>query len=79
MKAKRKPPQVRVLSKHYKAIQWCVNNGIRIYPRPLLNGYYQLIYEKDGIPKTSGTQYTKDEYPQVWWDYWLFVYEKLAE
>jgi len=78
MKAK-KPPRANVTDKHYKAIQWCLKNNIRIYPRPLLSGGYNLIYEKDGYPRTSGKLYDREQLYQAIWDFWLFTYETLAE
>ena len=61
---------------HYKAMQWCVNNDIKIYPKPF-NGVYYLIYTIEGQGKRGHKTYSKKEMEKSWWDFYLYLYEKL--
>lgn len=65
-----------VFERHYKAQQWCLKNNIRVYAHALLNGKFWLVYENDGIKKSSKTEYTREEIPQKQWDFYLYIYEK---
>jgi len=62
--------------KHYKAFKWCCDNNIRIYPK-LKKGKYILIYEINGVSKTSGKEYDVKYYMDAIWEFYLFLYNKL--
>jgi len=57
-------------------MQWCVNNDIKIYPKPF-NGVYYLIYTIEGQGKRGHKTYSKKEMEKSWWDFYLYLYEKL--
>lgn len=64
--------------KHYEAFKWCVENNIRIYPK-LRKSNYILIYEINGVAKTSGMEYQKNEYMEAIWDFYLFLFNKFKD
>lgn len=60
---------------HYKAMQWCINNNIKIYPK-LRDGKYILVKVQDGCAKTSNKTYDYKEVHQAQWDFYLYIYKK---
>ena len=62
--------------KHYKAFKWCVDNNIKIYPKPKGDKYI-LIYSINGNAKSSGKLHEKKNYMEAIWDFYIFLYNKL--
>jgi len=58
---------------HYKAFDWACKNNIRIYPKVRGNKFI-LILERDGKTETSGKEYSKKEYQNIIWEFYLTLY-----
>jgi len=65
-------------TEHYKAMQWCINNDIKIYPKPF-NGVYYFIYVIDGQGHRGRKTYAKDELTMNQWDFYLYLYKKYKD
>lgn len=61
---------------HYKAFKWATDNNIRIYPR-VKGKNFVLILERNGKTETSGKEYSKKDYQEVIWEFYLTLYNKL--
>lgn len=60
---------------HYTAKRWCINNDIKVFPKPL-NGKYYLVYVINGLGKRGRKTYTKEEMENNWWEFYLYLYTK---
>lgn len=61
---------------HYKAFKWATDNNIRIYPR-VKGKNFVLILERNGKTETSGKEYSKKDYQDIIWEFYLTLYNKL--
>ena len=61
---------------HYKAFKWATDNNIRIYPK-ISGNKFILILERNGKTETSGKEYSKKDYQEVIWEFYLTLYNKL--
>ncbi len=61
---------------HYKAFKWATDNNIRIYPK-IKGKNFILILERNGKTETSGKEYSKKDYQEVIWEFYLTLYNKL--
>jgi len=75
-KQKYKQPVVNTEKKHYDAFKWCIDNGIRIYPKPK-NGKFILIYEINSQAHSTNKLHDPKDYQQRIWDFYVFLYNKL--
>jgi hypothetical protein len=60
---------------HYQAFKWATENNIRIYPKIKGKGFV-LILERNGKTETSGKEYSKKDYQDVIWEFYLTLYNK---
>lgn len=60
---------------HYQAFKWATENDIRIYPK-IKGKNFVLILERNGKTETSGKEYSKKEYQDVIWEFYLTLYNK---
>ena len=60
---------------HYEALNWCFDNGIKIYPKPTKGGYY-LVCNADGAARTSGIVHSANKYQESIWDFYLYIYKQ---
>jgi hypothetical protein len=60
---------------HYKAKSWCIDNDIKVFPKPR-NGGFILVYVIDGIGKSSYKVHDRNDYQRQWWDFYLYLYQK---
>jgi hypothetical protein len=60
---------------HYQAFKWATDNNIRIYPK-IKGKNFVLILERNGKTETSGKEYSKKEYQDVIWEFYLTLYNK---
>lgn len=67
----------RFLEKFYKAFSWCEENNARIYPVPKGKEFI-LVYEINGLAKTSGKVYSKKELDQKVKEFYIYLCEKLS-
>ena len=63
---------------HYKAQTWCINNEIKVYPKPF-KGQYYFVYVIDGVGKNGRKMYNKEEMEKTWWDFYLYLYRKYKD
>lgn len=63
---------------HYKAFQWCTNNGIRVFPK-LRSAGYILVYEIDGFGHSSGKVHSAAYYQEAIWQFYLYLYKKYRD
>ena len=63
---------------HYKAFKWATDNNIRIYPK-VRGKNFVLILERNGKTETSGNEYSKKEYQEVIWEFYLTLYNKYRD
>lgn len=60
---------------HYQAFKWATDNNIRIYPK-IKGKNFVLILERNGKTETSGKEYSKKDYQDVIWEFYLTLYNK---
>lgn len=60
---------------HYQAFKWATENDIRIYPK-IKGKNFVLILERNGKTETSGKEYSKKDYQDVIWEFYLTLYNK---
>lgn len=60
---------------HYQAFKWATDNNIRVYPK-IKGKNFVLILERNGKTETSGKEYSKKEYQDVIWEFYLTLYNK---
>lgn len=63
---------------HYKAMNWCINNDIKIFPKPF-NGVYYFIYTIEGQGHRGRKTYTKQDLQVNQWNFYLYLYEKYKD
>ena len=60
---------------HYKAFKWAMDNNIRIYPK-VKGKNFVLILEREGRQETSGKEYSKKDYQDIIWEFYLTLYQQ---
>ena len=63
---------------HYKAMQWCVNNNIKVYPK-LFNGVYYFMYIIEGQGYKGNKTYSVEEITANQWNFYLYLYKKYKD
>lgn len=59
----------------HACMQWCLANGIKIYPIPLGNGEYNLEVNNNGTLSTSTRTYSKMESLQKTWELYCHYFD----
>jgi len=62
--------------KEQKAFEWCINNGIKIAPRPKNNKEWYLIINVNGKVAESPVAYEKIEIWKQLFKFYLYYYNK---
>jgi len=63
---------VNVTEKHLKAMSWCLDNDIKVYPKKSKGGF-KLICVRNGQGYQSGIVYKENEYQQRIWDFYVYL------
>jgi hypothetical protein len=63
-------------TEEYDAMRWCINNGIKVYPRPLSTVKWSLIIEINGKTTESPEGFGKMVIWQKLFEYYLYYYKK---
>ena len=71
------PPKISLTSKHYKAIQWCINNDIYVSALPTKRGTKIEIVNKNKR-KVSPKTYKKVDLHKKIWELYLYLYKKYS-
>ena len=66
---------VKVTQKHYKAIQWCINNKIFVSAYPTLKGLKIEIKHNNKVIISEQT-YDQNELQNKLWELYLYLYKK---
>lgn len=59
----------------HTCMQWCLANGIKIYPIPLPNGEYELEINNNGTIMRSPKTYKKLEYLSKIWELYCHYFD----
>ena len=65
----------KILPEFYKAFTWAEKNGIKIYPVPKGHNYI-LMLEQYGETKTSGKEYSREEWSLRIKEFYIYLYKK---
>ncbi len=72
---KKKQKFAEVTDKHYKAMQWCLKNNIKVYVKPTKKGLKVEINDNDKI-NCSPNIYSNLEALDKVWELYLYIYKK---
>lgn len=61
--------------RHYKAIQWCINNNIKVAVHPTRAGL-KVVIDENGLKSMSPGTYTNNEANDKVWELYLYLYDK---
>jgi hypothetical protein len=64
-----------VTESHYKAMQWCLKNNIKVYVKPTKKGLKVEINDNDKI-NCSPIFYTNTDACNKCWELYLYIYKK---
>lgn len=64
--------------KHFEAISWCIENGIKVYVNPTKKGLSVQINDNGQIVQSPET-YTKKEANLKVWALYLYLYETKSD
>jgi hypothetical protein len=65
----------KILKDFYKAFSWAQKVGIRIYPQPKGDKFI-LVLEQNGKTRTSGKEYTREEWSLRIKEFYIYLYKK---
>ena len=57
-----------------KAVSWCMNNGYKLYPKPIDKNYI-IILEYKGVKAESEKIYTKNNWSDKIWQTYEHIYK----
>lgn len=60
---------------HYKAIQWCIGNNIKVGVKPTTKGL-KIEIDENGIKQISPKTYSQIEAQNKCWELYLYLYRK---
>ena len=60
------------------AFYWCVARDIYVWPKQIGKEFI-LIFSDNGIEKTSGKKYSKDEYDDKSKEFYIYLYRKFKD
>jgi hypothetical protein len=60
--------------KHFEALSWCIENGIKVYVNPTKKGLHVQINDNGQLIQSPET-YTKKEADLKVWALYLYLYE----
>ena len=64
--------------KHFEAISWCIENGIKVYVNPTKKGLSVQINDNGQILQSPET-YTKKQADLKVWALYLYLYETKSD
>ena len=64
-----------VTDKHQKAMQWCINNNIKVGVKPTKNGL-KVEINNNGTVVVSPTIYENVDACNKVWELYLYIYDK---
>ena len=64
--------------KHFEAISWCIENGIKVYVNPTKKGLSVQINDNGQIVQSPET-YTKKQADLKVWALYLYLYETKSD
>ncbi len=67
--------KIKVNENHYKALQWCLKNNIKVGVKPTKRGLKVEINDNNKIT-LSPSYYPNIEAQNKCWELYLYIYEK---
>lgn len=58
------------------AYKWCINNNVKIYPKPKSQTEWYLIVNVNGVEKQSPEAYKKNEIWKNLFKFYTYYYDK---
>lgn len=76
MPKKKQNKYIKPTDEHQKAMQWCINNNIKVGVKPTKQGLKVEIND-NGKVKVSPNIYDNDEAVNKCWELYLYIYKKI--
>lgn len=63
---------------HYKAMNYCLKKGYKIYPKIRDFGFILVVVDETGFAQSSGKVHPRENIDEKIWQFYLYLYKKLC-